>query len=217
MGLYISKADASFGMVKSRTHDDDRSKATTRTEDSSVLVRNPKSGAHPQFGTALPAVMQHPQTWRGGCPRSAPVLTQARRRSRSSESIGSNFAPSLSRRDSDPGAPTKPTKPVKCPPSRRRLSGLGNDRSVEHLSDAEDSKYLVRMYDTRTWEMYIRITEARKNSQFPSDEEHPSIHAKPNQTYCENKGETTSGWENLQHECSDSDDGHAMIFLFDFD
>jgi hypothetical protein len=88
---------------------------------------------------------------------------------------------------------------------------------VEQPSDAEDSEYLVRMYDTRTWEMYIRITEARKNSQFSGDEEHPSIHAKPNQTYRENKGETTSGWENLQHDCSDSDDGHAMIFLFDFD
>lgn len=80
-------------------------------------------------------------------------------------------------------------------------------------ADGEDSHYLMRMYDTRTWEMYRRITEARKNSQYS--------HARNNNTNSKldhtTARETTSEWENLQHDYPDSGTGHEMVFLFDFD
>jgi hypothetical protein len=67
----------------------------------------------------------------------------------------------------------------------------------------------MRMYEGRTWQMYQRITEARKNSQYSYTSS--QVDTAPN-------NENTSEWENLQHDYMDSSDcGHEMIFVFDFD
>jgi hypothetical protein len=203
MGIFASKTETPSGMIKHHSNEDDRSKATARTEDSSILARISWSRSIPHDDTEVPEI-QHRLTWRG-TPRSAPNLTKAPRRSRSSESIDSNNGPTLLRRDSDPGAPKKRSMPVKCP------------HGSAEPSVAEDSDYLVRMYDTRTWEMYLRITEARKSAQFSCDGGRHSYQTSPNEAKLANDGEATSEWENLRHECYDCDGGHAMIFLFDFD
>eukprot|EP00980_Cylindrotheca_fusiformis_P022968 scaffold9951_cov146-Cylindrotheca_fusiformis.AAC.12 len=89
--------------------------------------------------------------------------------------------------------------PVKCPQSE--------DDSAQYESD--NARYLTRMYDNRTWEMYKRITEGRKKSSYAS---HCDSQPEPTQT------ENTSEWEHLQHDLVDtSSNGHEMIFLFDFD
>jgi hypothetical protein len=72
--------------------------------------------------------------------------------------------------------------------------------------EGEDAQYLMRLYDSRTWEMYRRITEARKGSQYS----HSHSIKVPD-------GETKFEWENLQHDHTESSYGDEMIFLFDFD
>ena len=222
MGLFVSKTDASTGTVKGLSSDDDRSKTTARTEASSTYARNSQSSATPRNLTALHHAMQHSQGWRGG---SLSVPSQNPRRSQSSESLDtSNGTSSLMvRRDSDPGARKKNNSrslPVKCTPMRQNLSGWNNHESTEP-SDDENVDYLVRLYDTRTWEMYLRIMEFRKNSpQVACEEDNSPMNGAtltPSLLVAK-VGETTSEWEHLQHECSDTTDGgHSMVFLFDFD
>lgn len=71
--------------------------------------------------------------------------------------------------------------------------------------ESEEAQYLAKMYDTRTWEMYHRITEARKNSPYQQ-----------NTVPLNQKCESTSEWENLQQE-EEASPGGEMIFLFDFE
>lgn len=84
--------------------------------------------------------------------------------------------------------------------------------TVSSPPDGEDSNYLMRLYDTRTWEMYRRITEARKTSDYSYTRNNANAKLDHNTA-----GESTSEWENLQHDYPDSEGGHDMIFLFDFD
>ena len=226
MGLLVSKTDASTGTVKPPFHDDDRSKATARTEASSIYARSSRSSATPPNGTATlqHGPMQHPQGWRGGPWSSS--LSQNPRRSQSSESLDTSNGTSsfMVRRDSDPGAIKKKNNPrsmpMKCSPIRHNLSGWDIHESTDPSED-ENVDYLVRMYDTRTWEMYLRITEARqKNAHQISCEEdsyYPTDSAVSSPPLVAKNRETTSEWEHLQHESSDCDGGHAMVFLFDFD
>ena len=75
----------------------------------------------------------------------------------------------------------------------------------------EDSSYLMRVYDTRTWEMYRRITESRRNSQYTySKDKESRTQRRPTEE------ETPSEWENL-HENAEAEGGHEMVFLFDFE
>ena len=59
-----------------------------------------------------------------------------------------------------------PSNPVKCPGAIRQegapgdLVGLGNDE------DFDDQQNLTRLYERRTWEMFILITEARKHQRY---------------------------------------------------
>eukprot|EP00429_Kryptoperidinium_foliaceum_P001902 CAMPEP_0176018700 /NCGR_PEP_ID=MMETSP0120_2-20121206/9013_1 /TAXON_ID=160619 /ORGANISM="Kryptoperidinium foliaceum, Strain CCMP 1326" /LENGTH=110 /DNA_ID=CAMNT_0017351759 /DNA_START=376 /DNA_END=708 /DNA_ORIENTATION=+ len=109
--------------------------------------------------------------------------------------------------------PKRATVPVKCPPRRKRVA-LSQFGPIEQSPEEEDADYLMRVYDTRTWEMYRRITEARKQSNFVYDANHKSATARP-----VSSRESTSEWENLQHDeyLSAEHGGHEMIFLFEFD
>ena len=168
--------------------------------------------SHPQRTPPIPSRINR-QSCRSGS-RSVPNFPKDPS-GLQSDGMGSSPIPNLplQRRDSDPGAPDerRQSVPVKCPPRQtNRTSGPGTSSSPTEI---EDSNYLMRVYDTRTWEMYRRITEARKNSQYSyasnNDAKAHLDHAP--------KGENTSEWENLQHDFSDMEAGHEMIFLFDFD
>lgn len=92
------------------------------------------------------------------------------------------------------------TVPVKLPYTN-------HESTLQQESD--EAIYLAKVYDSRTWEMYRRITESRKNTPYQSSSA-PSSMMIP-------KGENTSEWENMQGEVDASPSGHEMIFLFDFD
>jgi len=87
------------------------------------------------------------------------------------------------------------TIPVKLPTNHHQES-----------SDQQESeaRYLAKMYDSRTWEMYRRITEARKNSSYISNKPPENV-------------SSDTEWEHLQQDVESSPSGHEMIFLFDFD
>jgi len=111
------------------------------------------------------------------------------------------------RRDLEP-PPTeqKRTEPVKCPARRSGMSSV--DGFAASPSEGDDSHYLMQMYDSRTWQMYRRITEARKNSQYSYE----------SSMLNDSQNQNTSEWENLQHDVMESSNSaHEMIFLFDFD
>lgn len=216
MGLHASKIDWSDAVAveKSQPCDDGQSRATATTEDSSVRVSSPRSGAGPKRAPANRSRLSH-QTWRSGS-RSAPSFSQAPRSRHLSHTMENSAVPSLLRRDSDPGAPNekRSSVPVKCPPRQRNnVAGhnFGATLNASSPIEGEDSTYLMKMYDTRTWEMYRRITEARKNSSYASNN---TANAKFDIT---TSGDSTAEWENLQHDYSDSEGGHEMVFLFDFD
>ena len=216
MGLSASKPEESFSLGGSKHKgtgcDDDRSKVTARTDDSSIFARDTQSRTSPQLSSAP---IEHPQRWRSGA-RSAPTYNRhhAPRRIRSSDSMESHteILP-LSRRDSDPGRPQQRSIPVKCPPKRATVIDPLQEVTGDG-SGAEDTEYLIRLYDTRTWEMYHRITEARKHANVSYDVE--EAYAKP--TEWQRREETTSEWENLQHDHVDNKESrHDMVFLFDWD
>ena len=73
-----------------------------------------------------------------------------------------------------------PTQPVKCPPRRRipeeqdppavtflhppetNQAAASSTHDMVDAAAEEDVEYLKRLYEMRTWDMYVRITEARK-------------------------------------------------------
>jgi len=114
----------------------------------------------------------------------------------------------LHRSDSDPAQLVQPrrTAPVKCPPRKQTHAlDFGHPSSP---SEGEDSQYLMKMYDSRTWELYRKITESRKKSQFKLK----------NSPVNEIPTEPSNAWENLQQDDKTAlDEEHQMVFLFDFD
>jgi hypothetical protein len=191
MGIQMSKVDqqcAPRAHGKKHNHQDDVfSRSTVTTADSSSLPPSP--------------IMDS----------SRGSLNQSRRRASRSfaHKRTSNLRPNLQRRNTDsvPPKQEKRTEPVKCPP--RKPNSVSEYGFCTSPLEGEDSQYLMRMYESRTWKMYQRITEARKNSQY-------SYTSSPLDTAPNN--ENTSEWENLQHDYMDSSDcGHEMIFVFDFD
>ena len=123
---------------------------------------------------------------------------------RRNDEVLSNLGTNLHRCHSASSSPRwiqeKRTEPVKCPP---RSGPAASPPEGDH-----DSQYLMRMYDSRTWQMYRRITEARKNSNY-------SYQGSPLDTPTGDAG--AMEWETLNHDHSEASDGHEMIFLFDFD
>jgi len=74
--------------------------------------------------------------------------------------------------------------PMKCPPSKSsRKSRQQSPQpypSSHTIVDEEESDHLRNMYDMRTWDMYIRITEARKQRASISDPNLSQIPAEQN-------------------------------------
>jgi hypothetical protein len=98
------------------------------------------------------------------------------------------------------------TVPVKCPP-RKTTSASGQTLAILSSPDSEDAPYLTRLYDSRTWEMYRRITEdARKGSRY----------SRTHSVNPPDSGQTKFAWDNLQHDdATESYYGDEMIFQFD--
>lgn len=212
--MQLSKGD-SLGPSKHQkgpTFDDVQSRSTAETEESSVFPRSPLQStiSAPQKTPSMHLRMNR-QTWRGA-PRSVPTFAHVPGSTRESESMETSHPePYLIRRDSDPGAPNerRQSVPVKCPPRQSKSASIPAISSSPHETD--DSNYLMKMYDSRTWEMYRRITEARKNRHCAyASNNTANVNRATNE-------ESTAEWENLQHEDPATEGGHEMIFLFDFD
>ena len=93
-----------------------------------------------------------------------------------------------------------------------------SQRSGVHFESMSASTARPSMVDSRTWEMYRRITEARKrNSSYASQQ---AAGAAGKHAGCDHQ-ESASDWENMNHDFgldgSNTPDGHEMIFLFDFE
>ncbi|KAG7349719.1 hypothetical protein IV203_012316 [Nitzschia inconspicua] len=146
----------------------------------------------------------------------------------------------LPRRDSDPGHPSKKalslqprTVPVKCPPRKRPTpaSEIGAANAPGGTASHEDgleASYLERMYDSRTWDMYRRITEARRQARTnyapKASFSIPAMDSRKGRTGTLINGslasDDTSEWENLRQEeepaAGEEAQQHEMIFLFEF-
>lgn len=195
----IEKVSAPQARGHKQNQDDLMSKATENTEDSS-LPPSPAMTFYRREGSKenmLP----------GKDPSAKLIPPRSGKESLSSH----NRMPSLDRYPSGwtlQGASltdTRRTIPVKCPPRK-----TGDTRDLDAPQQSfEDVQFLTKMYDSRTWEMYRRITEARKNSSYESNSA-PMTSAR--------NGNTTE-WENLRHDSLDSlqSGGHDMIFEFDFE
>lgn len=257
MGHHLSKSDQEaarsigkghcFTAHYPRSHDDVLSRATEITDESSTPPPSPSTMKNTPRG----GLRRGQALWRGldnadyvtiSGSRAGPRQQQHQRLqpllepSTSTRVTSYSTSPSLlQRRDSDPGA-KEPRRavPVKCPPRQTQsVAGVpGNPASPGH-----DEAYLERMYDSRTWEMYRRITEARQRANRKHQQTTSSNGSGPvdhsagdtqRQRHCPHPtnaslpgSEDTSEWENLRHDCGDSfldDSGgqHEMIFLFDF-
>ena len=183
----IDKVSAARALGQKQTQDDLMSKSTEMTEDSSL----PPSPAITFFKSSKVDKQQ----------RKSPTR-RINHISAKDQLSSSNHTPSPIERSSSQ-TDTRRTVPVKCPP--RKIGDTAPDTS-QHSCD--DVQYLMKMYDSRTWEMYRRITEARKNSSYECNS------APMNNT----RNENTNEWENLKHDHLDTlPSGHEMIFLFDFD
>jgi hypothetical protein len=237
-----------------RTHDDGLSRATEKTDESLSPPPSPD----------ILRAKHHTQSWRRGATPSSsssrssyPQLQQQQQQQHQSHYLQYQQelqeSNTLQRRDSDPGYPTKKTldqqksDPVKCPPRKTQSvcdEGYHKQRTSSISPNGDDDKnhgmdvsYLERMYDSRTWEMYRRITEARRQSKCSNaegtkaDPTSSSLQRFQRMTTNGNGGitrhhqqrqyvgEDTSEWENLQYEEEEtSSDGehNEMIFLFDF-
>jgi hypothetical protein len=168
------------------SQDDGLSKSTELTEDSS-LPWSP-AVAYTYFsskGAARPRK-------RGP---TSDTLSQSMRPPQK-EAIAAHRTWQQPRASSEPPQATR-SVPVKRPPN-------------SDMYDMDDAAYLAKMYEYRTWEMYRRITNARKNSSYASNNCHMDD--------ARSENASDSEWENLQHDLVDSSpSGQDMIFVFDFD
>ena len=175
MGTQSSKVDkvsAARARGQKQTQDDLMSKSTEMTEDSSL----PPSPAITYFKSSNVDKQRKSQTRR---------INHISAKEKLSSSSSSNRTPSPMER-SPSQSDTRRTVPVKCPP--RKIGDTVPDTSQHSCED--DAQYLMKMYDSRTWEMYRRITEARKNSPYECNS------APMNNT----RNENTNEWENLKHD-----------------
>mmetsp|Transcript_26533 Transcript_26533/g.64669 ORF Transcript_26533/g.64669 Transcript_26533/m.64669 type:complete len:191 (-) Transcript_26533:274-846(-) len=190
MGTKSSKTERISSSSKRFSQDDLQSRATEQTDESSLPptqkgsdVSNSLTKSR-QLSRHMFESRSNSKRWPSMLPANEEALDPSRRRM-PPESLQYPTAMDGSK-----------TIPVKLP-STNQQSTL--------QQESDEARYLAKMYDSRTWEMYRRITEARKNTSYQSTT--PSIP----------KGESTSEWENFEQEVEASPSGHEMIFLFDFD
>jgi hypothetical protein len=217
---------------------DGLSRATEVTDESMTPPPSPRVG-----------MLRHRESWRRGA--NVPTTTSSRASHPQADGNHSVFHhyPNghMLGRDSDSGHPSglvhsgqSRSVPVKCPPrTRQTASGgtaPGNAAGGAAVSpeDGLETSYLERMYDSRTWEMYRRITEARKRSRTTYLPTKASVATSATTIPASNllqietvngttssparSSEDTNEWEHLQQEeeTSGEESQHEMIFLFDF-
>jgi hypothetical protein len=213
---------------------DGLSRATEITDESMTPPPSPRLGKF----------QRHRESWRRGA--ALPTTTSLSRvdvRYSVSELYHHGLSP---RGGSDPTHPSgllhplqSRTVPVKCPPRKRQTASGDTARGnatggTASPDDGLEASYLERMYDSRTWEMYRRITEARKRSRAiygPSKAGVAPDAASVSATnLCQGprgfdlaaattpSSDDTSEWEHLQQEEEPpgEETQHEMIFLFDF-
>lgn len=202
MGIQMSKASSVLaqGMGKHQIQDD-MTKATDNTEGSSA-TNSPSNSANKnkqsqrRRGSGADSITRAARSLRRRrCPEpGAPQHTAMTRRTHSSDLIKPANSPGLRRSES---------LPVKCPP--RRPNYMSADGTSE---ECEDSDHLMRMYDARTWALYTKITEHRKN--------HPAAYNQS--TLDKSASDEVAEWNKHSDTCSSSPrSGHEMIFLFDLE
>ena len=119
----------------------------------------------------------------------------------------------LPRRDSDPlitgmeqhqGQPKRSgSVPIKKPQTARHHYHTTHSSTAQDDSE-ESSDHLMKMYDSRTWMMYRRITDSRRERPVTYDQSH-----------LDRSLSNQNEW-NLPDEHSNHS-GHEMIFVFDLD
>jgi hypothetical protein len=192
MGSQMSKASVLAQGVGKHQIQDDMTKATDNTEGSSATgsprdsaYKNNRSQRRKGSGRSLR------RSWR--CLEPAAPQHTAMTRTHSDPIQPAN-SPGLRRAES---------LPVKCPP--RRPNSTSTDGTSE---DCEESDQLMRMYDARTWALYAKITEHRKN--------HPAAYM--HSTVDKSASDEVAEWNKHSDTCSSSPrSGHEMIFLFDLE
>jgi len=251
MGHHLSKSESSnikptssSSQKKYNCNYDDLSSRATETTDESFSAPSSPGTMTSRYHQQQPH--KHHQRWRDGADNTIPPYNGVR--APSSSALVPRHNISIQRRDSDPGRPasgavtnnpllkqghqeqyTQRTVPVKCPPRKTQSVCAAHDVNHRELAvaspDAIDTSYLQRMYDSRTWEMYRRITEARRQSNYSTKLKNGgpgamlSSRAPGSIDVHAYQHEDTSEWEHLQHEGEFSpqeEQHHEMIFLFDF-
>ncbi|CAJ1944429.1 unnamed protein product [Cylindrotheca closterium] len=184
------------------SQDDLQSRATEQTDDSS-LSPMPTKVSHSlkslKISKHLSENLNEAKEWPSMLPANEEALDDPTRRRwlPKKEDYSHQSSPAT-----DGGSKTIP---VKLP-----AASTNNYEEFALEEESNEARYLAKMYDSRTWEMYRRITEARKNSPYQSTTTSTSC-------MIPKGSESTSEWENLQQEVDVSPSGHEMIFLFDFD
>lgn len=200
MGTKSSKNERISSAARKRYSQDDlQSRATQLTEDSS-LAPAPYSAANNGVSSSLKSRLSS-RYLTESAPTSSkwPAKLPAKKESLEVLDPSKQYLQDSQPRPPamDGGGSSRTTPPVKLPQ---------NNQGSTLQQESDEARYLAKMYDTRTWEMYRRITEARKNTSYQSTA--PSF----------TKSESTSEWENLQQEeDASSPGGGEMFFLFDFE
>ena len=199
MGVELSKLEqpsCSSNKARKNLSDDGQSKATASTDDSLTI---PPSPLGMSLHSSLHGASQDREV--SEVMRQAQVLTNNHDLSRRhNHHLGPQY--------NSAGAGTISLQPQQQQPSRRGASAPYDQQMA--ASHEDSCQYLSRLYDQRTWEMFRRITQYRKETgQTCEEDESP---AEPPAT------ELNDEWENLQQEVTDGGESeHEMVFLFDFD
>jgi hypothetical protein len=197
MGIQMSKASLLAQAAGKHQNQDDMTKATDTTDGSSA-TSSPRNSAYTD---------KQSQRRIGSCADS--TITRAGRsfrRWRGPEPAAPQERTATTITYSDPiqrGLLRSESLPVKCPP--RRPNNTSNDDGTRSEEECEEeSDHLMRMYDARTWALFAKITEHRKN--------HPAAYNQS--TLHKSASDEVAEWNNTD-TYSSSPSGQEMIFLFD--
>ena len=111
-----------------------------------------------------------------------------------------------------------PSRPVKCPPRSKEpfAWGMGQDDADKSWNDTDDNtedvQYLKRLYEMRTWDMYVRITEARKRQKYNPRRSHVQANGAPLMPETERRL-----LEEPHTASADLSPSHEMIFSCDLE
>ena len=109
--------------------------------------------------------------------------------------------------------------PVKCP--RRRTSQFPHNNHTEPgvvSPEGDDAIYLSKLYDSKTWELYRRITESRRKTGYNSSGTYNSAPNANGAAFEKSLADhNIPDWELDGMNSTSPNGGQEMIFMFDFD